>query len=88
MDHDEFETVVREAMANLPQWVHDGLDNVEILVVDGADETQDPEHEGLLGVYTGLPLFTRHPIWCVAITGKRLWPPISTRNCARKLRRH
>jgi len=56
MDHDEFESVVREAMANLPQWVHDGLDNVEILVVDGADETQDPEHEGLLGVYMGLPL--------------------------------
>ena len=56
MNHDEFETVVRDAMDGLPDWVHRALDNIEILVVDEADEDLDPDGEGLLGLYTGLPL--------------------------------
>jgi len=56
MDHDEFEAFVREAIGNLPDWVHEALDNIEILVVDEADEELDPDGEGLLGLYTGLPL--------------------------------
>lgn len=59
MDHDQFEAVVRDTIAGLPGWVHDALDNVEILVVDEADEYLDPDGEGLLGLYVGLPLTER-----------------------------
>lgn len=56
MNHDEFEAVILKAMDGLPDWVHDGLDNVEVLVVDEPDETLDPEGQGLLGLYVGTPL--------------------------------
>lgn len=59
MDHDEFEAVVRETIEALPGWVHDALDNIEVLVVDEADQELDPDGEGLLGLYTGLPLTER-----------------------------
>lgn len=59
MNHSEFEAVVREAMDGLPEWVGNALDNVEVLVVDEPDEEQDPDGEGLLGLYTGLPLTER-----------------------------
>ena len=55
----EFETTVRDVMEGLPDWVHDALDNLEILVVDEPDEGLDPEGEGLLGLYVGLPLTER-----------------------------
>ncbi len=56
MNHTEFEDVVHEAMQGLPDWVHDSLDNIEVLVLDEADEELDPQGEGLLGLYVGLPL--------------------------------
>lgn len=56
MNHSEFENVVREAIESLPDWVHEGLDNVEVLVVDEAGKDLDPEGQGLLGLYMGLPL--------------------------------
>ena len=56
MNHSQFEAVVREVMGRLPVWVHEGLHNIEILVVDEADEGLDPEGEGLLGLYLGVPL--------------------------------
>jgi predicted Zn-dependent protease with MMP-like domain len=56
MNHSQFEAVIQEAMDSLPDWVHDGLDNVEVLVVDEPDEDLDPEGQGLLGLYLGLPL--------------------------------
>jgi len=59
MNHDEFENVVRDTISRLPGWVHDALDNIEILVVDRADEDLDPDGEGLLGLYVGLPLTER-----------------------------
>ena len=43
-------------MDDLPEWVHKAFDNLEVLVLDEADATLDPEGEGLLGLYTGLPL--------------------------------
>ncbi len=52
----EFETTVREVMDELPDWVHGALDNLEILVLEEPDEGLDPEGEGLLGLYVGLPL--------------------------------
>lgn len=56
MNHREFEAEVRRAVGRLPTWVHDALQNVEILILDHADDTLDPDGEGLLGLYAGLPL--------------------------------
>jgi len=56
MDHEQFETVVRETIAGLPDWVHAALDNIDVLVLDEPDEDHDPDGEGLLGLYLGLPL--------------------------------
>lgn len=56
MDHTEFEAFVHAAMAELPGWVHEALENLEILVLDEPGEELDPEGEGLLGLYLGLPL--------------------------------
>ncbi|MDZ7643844.1 MAG: metallopeptidase family protein [Woeseiaceae bacterium] len=56
MNHDEFEGIVHEAIDRLPPWVHEAWNNLEVLVVDEADEALDPEGQGLLGLYVGLPL--------------------------------
>jgi len=56
MEHNEFEAIVRDALESLPEWVHGALNNIEVLVADEADEDQDPDCEGLLGLYVGLPL--------------------------------
>jgi predicted Zn-dependent protease with MMP-like domain len=56
MNHSQFEAVIRETIDSLPDWVHDALDNVEVLVVDEPDEEHDPEGQGLLGLYIGLSL--------------------------------
>ncbi|MDH4072586.1 MAG: metallopeptidase family protein [Gammaproteobacteria bacterium] len=56
MNAKEFEAVVFDAMDSLPGWVHEALDNIEVLVVDEADDELDPDGEGLLGLYVGLPL--------------------------------
>ncbi len=56
MDIEEFEAVVGDAVEALPDWVHDALDNIDLLVEEEADEDLDPEGEGLLGLYVGTPL--------------------------------
>ena len=56
MNLSQFEAVVRETVDGLPEWVQNALDNLEILVMEEADEELDPEGEGLLGLYLGLPL--------------------------------
>ena len=59
MDHEQFENLVRKAFEQLPDWVHESLDNVEIMVLDEPDEDFGAEREGLLGLYTGIPLTER-----------------------------
>ena len=56
MNHDEFEAEVHAAMGSLPQWVLDGLHNVEVLVLDEPDDELDPDGQGLLGLYVGIAL--------------------------------
>ena len=56
LHHEWFEAVVTTVMDRLPPWVHDALDNVEVLVLDEADGDLDPRGEGLLGLYLGTPL--------------------------------
>ena len=56
MTHDEFEEAVRATIATLPDWVQEAMHNVEVLILDEADNDLDPDGEGLLGLYTGVPL--------------------------------
>jgi predicted Zn-dependent protease with MMP-like domain len=56
MNHEQFEIFVHDVMDSLPGWVHDALDNIEVLVADVPSLEQDPEGAGLLGLYEGLPL--------------------------------
>jgi len=48
---------VVEAVAGLPDWVRDTMENVELLVEDRAP----PGQPGLLGLYEGIPLSKRGP---------------------------
>ena len=50
-----FERLVAEALDDLPRWVHERLDNVEVLVEADAP----PDDPDLLGLYEGIPLTRR-----------------------------
>jgi predicted Zn-dependent protease with MMP-like domain len=52
---DRFMELAAEAIDALPAWIHDTMDNVEILVEDEPPE-DDPD---LLGLYEGVPLAER-----------------------------
>ena len=56
MDHSQIEALIAEAIEGLPTWVHDALDNVEVLVVEEPDQHLDPDGERPLGLYVGTPL--------------------------------
>jgi len=56
MNHSEFEDAIHEVLDHLPDWVHDGLENIDVLVLDEPGEEHDPDGEGLLGLYVGIPL--------------------------------
>ncbi|MGH2725309.1 MAG: metallopeptidase family protein [Actinomycetota bacterium] len=50
-----FEELAAEALEGLPDWVQEGLDNVEVIV----EEEPPPEEPHLLGLYEGIPLTGR-----------------------------
>jgi predicted Zn-dependent protease with MMP-like domain len=52
---DRFEELVVEALDGLPDWVHDAMDNVSVLIEDRPPAGQP----GLLGLYHGVPLSQR-----------------------------
>ena len=56
MTREEFEDVVSEAMDELPDWVLEAIENVVVLVEQRPDPSQDPDGEGLFGIYEGIPL--------------------------------
>lgn len=56
MNHEQFETVVRNTIAGLPDWARNALENIEVLVTDEPDEHLNPAGESLLGLYVGVPL--------------------------------
>ena len=56
MNQEQFEDAVWDSLSRLPQWVRDALDNIELLVEEEAGADLDPDGEGLLGLYVGLPL--------------------------------
>lgn len=49
-----FEQLAAEALDELPTWVHERLDNVEVVVED-----EPPPGRSLLGLYEGVPLTRR-----------------------------
>lgn len=59
MNASEFDNVVAETLAALPDWVREAMQNIHVQVEDIADEYLDPNGEGLLGLYTGVPLTER-----------------------------
>lgn len=59
MRRPQFERVVDEALETLPPWVVNALDNVHVVVEDWPTRRQDPEGEGILGIYEGVSLLER-----------------------------
>jgi predicted Zn-dependent protease with MMP-like domain len=59
MDNSEFEAVIDEVIRGFPDWVREALDNIEILVEEEPGTDMDPDGDGLLGLYTGVPLTER-----------------------------
>jgi predicted Zn-dependent protease with MMP-like domain len=55
-EQERFMALVAEAVDALPEWVHEALDNVEILV---DDEPPDRAEAEMLGLYEGIPLTER-----------------------------
>jgi predicted Zn-dependent protease with MMP-like domain len=55
VDRDRFEELVRDALDELPSWIQERLDNVEVLVEDDPPRGQ----RNLLGLYEGVPLTRR-----------------------------
>lgn len=56
MDLEQFNAIVLETVDAMPAWVHEALENIEILVVDEPEEELGPDARDLLGLYTGVPL--------------------------------
>lgn len=59
MSRTHFEAVVDRALEGLPEWVHQQLDNVVVVVEDWPTPEQDPKGEGMLGIYEGISLLER-----------------------------
>jgi predicted Zn-dependent protease with MMP-like domain len=55
----QFERIVDEALEELPEWVLDVVDNLHVVVEDWPTVEQDPEGEGILGIYEGVSLLER-----------------------------
>lgn len=59
MDRDTFERIVDDVLESLPQWVLDRVDNLQVVVEERPTRKQDPESQGLLGLYEGVSLLER-----------------------------
>jgi predicted Zn-dependent protease with MMP-like domain len=55
----QFAHVVDDALAELPDWVHEQIDNLIVVVEDEPTFEQDPAGDGLLGIYEGVSLAER-----------------------------
>ncbi len=59
MNRRQFERIVDEALEELPGWVVDAVDNLHVVVEDWPTSEQDPEGDGILGIYEGVSLAER-----------------------------
>jgi predicted Zn-dependent protease with MMP-like domain len=55
----QFESIVDDVIASLPQWVVGRVDNLTVVVEDWPTTHQDPDGTGLLGIYEGVSLLQR-----------------------------
>lgn len=65
MNRDEFEELMREGVGRLPDWVHEKIKNVALLIEnEPSEEIRELEKLGpdetLLGLYQGVPLTGRN----------------------------
>ena len=65
MTRAEFERLVRQALADIPDWIHAHVDNVDVVVEDWPSREQlvgsgIDEDQYLLGLYEGVPLTDRY----------------------------
>lgn len=56
MNRARFEALVEEVLEGLPDWVREGIENLSVVVEDEPSPEQDPDGEGLLGLYEGISL--------------------------------
>jgi predicted Zn-dependent protease with MMP-like domain len=59
MSRAHFEAIVDRVLEELPEWVHERIDNLVIVVEDWPTPEQDPSGEGILGIYEGVSLAER-----------------------------
>lgn len=59
MNLTDFERVVDRVLDDLPDWVVEKIDNLIVVVEEAPTPEQDPEGEGLLGLYEGVSLLDR-----------------------------
>jgi predicted Zn-dependent protease with MMP-like domain len=59
MDRRRFEEIVDRALAELPAEVVASVDNLHVVVQEWPTRDQDPDGEGLLGLYEGVSLAER-----------------------------
>ncbi|MDJ0499225.1 MAG: metallopeptidase family protein [Acidimicrobiia bacterium] len=59
MDRVEFEAVVDEVLAELPEWVIERIDNLHVVVEERPSRAQLEAHGNLLGLYEGVMLADR-----------------------------
>ena len=55
----EFSRVVDAILAELPEWVTERIDNLVVVVENRPTHDQDPDGQGLLGLYDGVSLADR-----------------------------
>ena len=59
MSRAHFEAIVDRSLEGLPNWVHEQVDNLVVVVEDRPTAEQDPGNKGLLGIYEGVSLLER-----------------------------
>lgn len=55
----DFEAVVDGVLDELPEWVLEQVDNLIVVVEERPTREQDPDGDGLLGLYEGVSLLER-----------------------------
>ena len=59
MNRAQFAHAVDDSLADLPDWVHEQVDNLVVVVEDDPTREQDPSGDGILGIYDGVSLADR-----------------------------
>ncbi len=59
MQSEEFEEIVQSTLDRLPNWVHEALEHVQVVIEDSPGLELNEEGEDLLGLYVGVPLTER-----------------------------